>query len=425
MDPDRGDTSTEETLLQAGINYSLANGWYVQFAYDDFSRKDRLLPSNYDISEKACRFSVGKSSGNFDYRVEARYADQYDGIEGVSSSPWNYSFYASYMPSSELFLTLYGGFGDDSAIEGSRLLSDQSNLGLSFRWQATERLMFNGWYTKYNFNSKRPESDQYNFGLKYFMPDESYWNFEIRRYDWEYGEYIETNYVLSYSIPLGIPVGKKKSIGVISGKVWELQDDAKESLSRAIVTLNGSKTATDAGGRFTFSAPPGTYLLNIDLSSMELGKTTEEKLPVKVAVEAGKTVNVELTVVRAATLSGQVVLGKDEPARAPEATKPVIVGQPGSAETPKVFKGVLVELSRDDETIRMLTDDEGKFSFMNIRPGRWNFKAYDYNLPAYHYIQNPEMDITLSPGEKKDIIVKVLPKQRQIEILEEGVIEGK
>ena len=425
MDPDRGDTSTEETLLQAGINYSLANGWYVQFAYDDFSRKDRLLPSNYDISEKACRFSVGKSSGNFDYRVEARYADQYDGIEGVSASPWNYSFYASYIPSSELFLTLYGGFGDNSAIEGSRLLSDQSNLGLSFRWQATERLMFNGWYTKYNFNSKRPESDQYNFGLKYFMPDESYWNFEIRRYDWEYGEYIETNYVLSYSIPLGIPVGKKKSIGVISGKVWELQDDAKEPLSRAIVTLNGSKTATDVRGRFTFSAPPGTYLLNVDLSSMEFGKTTEERLPIKVTVEAGKSVNVELTIVRAATLSGQVVLGKSEPARAPEATKPVIVGEPGSAETPKVFKGVLVELSRDDETIRMLTDDEGRFSFMNIRPGTWKFKAYDYNIPTYHYIQNPEMDIMLSPGEKKDIIVKVLPKQRQIEILEEGVIEGK
>jgi len=62
---------------------------------------------------------------------------------------------------------------------------------------------------------------------------------------------------------------------------------------------------------------------------------------------------------------------------------------------------------------------------MNIRPGTWKFKAYDYNLPAYHYIQNPEMDIMLSPGEKKDITVKVLPKQRQIEILEEEIIKSK
>lgn len=422
---DRGDTSTKETLFQTGINYSLSQGWYARFAYDNFSRKDRIYPSKYDIKEEAYHLSVGRSAEKFNYRVEVRYADQYDRIRGISASPWNYSFYASYMPSSELFLTLYGGFGDNSAIEGSRLLSDQDNLGLSFRWQATERLTLSGWYTKYNFNSKRPESDQYNFELKYFMPDESYWSFEIRRYDWEYGEYVETNYVLSYSIPIGIPVGKKKSLGVISGKVWELQDDSKEPLSRAVATLNGSKTATDARGRFTFSAPPGTYLLNMDLSSMGFGKTTEEKLPMKVTVEAGKTVNIELTIVKAATLSGKVVLGKSEPARAPETAKPVILGEPGSAETPQVFKGVLVELSRDDETIRTLTDDEGKFTFMELRPGTWKFKVYDYNIPAYHYIQNPEMDIMLLPGEKKDITVKIVPKNREIKILEEGVIRSK
>jgi len=422
VSPERGDTSTKEMLFQAGINYSLTNDWYAQLAYDDFSRKDRLLPSDYDIKEKAYRFSIGKSSGNFNYRVEARRADQYDGIKNVSASPWNYSFYATYMPSSKAFLTLYGGLGDNSAIEGSRLLSDQSNLGLSFRWQVTERLALSGWYTKYNFNSKRPESDQYDFGLKYLMPDESYWNLEVRRYDWEYGKYVESNYVLSYSIPLGIPVGKKRSLGAVSGKVWEL-DGGKVPLPKAVITLNGSKTVTDSGGRFTFSAPPGTYLLSIDPGSIELGKTTEEKLPVKVAVEAGKTANVELTIVRAVTLSGHVVLGTNEPARTD--VEPVIVGQPGLTEVPKVFKGVLVEMARDDETIRMLTDDEGNFSFINIRPGTWKFKAYDYNLPAYHYIQNPEMEITLSPGEKKDITVKVLPKQRQIEILEEGVIQGK
>jgi len=72
-----------------------------------------------------------------------------------------------------------------------------------------------------------------------------------------------------------------------------------------------------------------------------------------------------------------------------------------------------------------LTDDEGKFTFMELRPGTWKFKAYDYNIPAYHYIQNPEMEITLLPGEKKDITVKVVPKKREIEILEEGVISSK
>ncbi|MBC7323239.1 MAG: hypothetical protein H5T90_09100, partial [Acetomicrobium sp.] len=422
---DKGDTSTKETLFQTGINYSLSQGWYARFAYDNFSRKDRIYPSKYDIKEEAYRLSVGRSAGNFNYRVEARYADQYDRIRGISASPWNYSFYASYMPSDELFLTLYGGFGDNAAIRGSRLLSDQDNLGFSFRWLATERLTLSGWYTKYNFDSKRPESNQYSFELQYMMPDESYWTFKIRRYDWEYSEYVETDYLISYSVPIGIPVGKKKSLGMLIGRVWTAQEEGKAPLTNAVVTLNGSKVATDASGRFTFAAPPGEYLLDVSRASIGLGNTAAEKLPMKVSVEAGETTNVELTIVEAAVLSGQVVLGKSEPARAPETTKPVIFGEPGSAETPQVFKGVLIELSRDDETIRTLTDDEGKFTFMNIRPGTWKFKVYDYNIPAYHYIQNPEMEIMILPGEKKDITVKVVPKKREIKILEEGVISSK
>ena len=161
------------------------------------------------------------------------------------------------------------------------------------------------------------------------------------------------------------------------------------------------------------------------------GNTAAEKLPMKVSVEAGETANVELTIVEAAVLRGQVVLGVDESAYGPNHNELVVVGEPnnngtnGSAEVSKVFRGILVELSRDDEVIRTMSDDEGKFTFMELRPGTWKFKVYDYNIPAYHYIQNPEMDITLLPGEKKDITVKVVPKKREIKILEEGVISSK
>ncbi|MPM62004.1 hypothetical protein SDC9_108869 [bioreactor metagenome] len=69
---DKGDISAKETLFQAGINHSLSNGWYAQLAYDNFSRKDRFFPSEYDTKEKAYRFSLGRSTEKFNYRVEAR-----------------------------------------------------------------------------------------------------------------------------------------------------------------------------------------------------------------------------------------------------------------------------------------------------------------------------------------------------------------
>jgi len=51
--------------------------------------------------------------------------------------------------------------------------------------------------------------------------------------------------------------------------------------------------------------------------------------------------------------------------------------------------------------------------------------SQDYNLPAYHYVETPEMDIVLPPGGEQEITVKVLPRKRQIKILEEGVIKSK
>lgn len=419
---DKGYAATKETLLQSGINYSFDGGWYAELAFDDFHRKDSFYPPSYDVEEEAYRFSVGRSAGKFNYRAEVRYADQYDRVKGSFASPWNYSFHISYMPKDELYFTLYGGFGDDSAIEGSRLLSDQDNLGFSFRWQATWRLTLSGWYTKYNFDSKRPESDNYRFEVRYAMPDESYWTFEARRYDWEYGEYAETDYMISYSIPIGIPVGKKSSLGLLQGRIFRAEADGKAPISGAIVTLNGSKATSDASGRFSFSAPPGEYILNIDRASVGFGKTATVKLPAKLLVEAGKTTKVELTIVEAANVSGRVVLASEEAVRATK-EEAVVVGELGVTEAPKAFKGILIELAREDEIIRTMTDDEGKFAFKDIRPGSWKFKAYDYNIPAYHYIQNPEMTITLSPGEKKDITVNVVPKKRRIEILEEGVIK--
>lgn len=427
MRPDKGDTANKEMLSQFGIRYNLSQGWYTQVGFDNFHKKDRFSPAEYDIKEKAYRLSIGRIAGNFSYRVEARYADQYEKVDDMDASPSNYSFLVTYMPSMTLYFTFYGGFGDNAALRGSRLLSDQDNLGISFNWQATDRLMVKGWYAKYNFNSKIPESDNYEFELRYMMSDESYWSLKARRYDDEYNEQAQTNYVFSYSMPISISVGKKKSLGFVSGMVVNAQTEANTPFSSAVVALNGNKVVTDKSGRFSFSAPPGTYILDIDRMSIGLKNTATIKLPIKVAVKSGEITHVELNIVESATLGGQVILTKSERGEQPGKDGPVVIGDPGKfpVEHERGLEGILVELSRDDEIIRMLTDSDGKFTFIGIRPGTWKFKAYDYKLPPYHYIETPEMDLTLSSGDMKNVNIKVLEKKRQIQMLEEGIIRNK
>jgi len=419
---DKGTASTEEKLFQTGVNYSFQNGWYAQLAYDGFRKKDVMLPAEYDFEEKAWRLSIGRSAGKLNYRIEARRADQDDKKDGLSASLWNYSFYASYAPSGKLFFTFYGGFGDDDALEGSRLLSDQSNLGVSFRWTLTDNITLSGWYTKYNFNSNNPESNQYDVELRYITEGERTWSVEARRYDMENVRDIETDYVLSYSIPIGIPVGKKKSLGAVAGKVWEQTDEGRFPLANAIVTISGGMAVTDASGRFSLSAPPGDYLLNIRRSSVGIGNRASEKLPMKVAVESGKTLNIELNIVKAATLRGRVVLTSNSDTETKG--RLTVVGKPlgGSSKPPDKIRGVLVEISREDEVLRTLSDENGEFSFADLRPGAWRFTAYGNNIPSYHYIQNPQEDIILLPGGTKEIEVRVVPKKREIKMIDNGTL---
>jgi hypothetical protein len=83
----------------------------------------------------------------------------------------------------------------------------------------------------------------------------------------------------------------------------------------------------------------------------------------------------------------------------------------------------LVEITQGEEVLRQLTDEKGRFSFEDIRPGKWKLKIYDYDLPLHHYLEQEEFQIELTSGEQKEITARVLPRLRPIQIIDEGQIE--
>ena len=72
--------------------------------------------------------------------------------------------------------------------------------------------------------------------------------------------------------------------------------------------------------------------------------------------------------------------------------------------------------------MRRLTNREGRFEFEEVRPREWTLKIYEDNLPKYHYFERDTFNFELKPGERKEILVKVLQKKRPINIIEEGEI---
>ena len=41
-------------------------------------------------------------------------------------------------------------------------------------------------------------------------------------------------------------------------------------------------------------------------------------------------------------------------------------------------------------------------------------------MPQYHYLEKDTFEIELAPGEKKEILIRVLPRKRTIQMIEEG-----
>lgn len=69
-----------------------------------------------------------------------------------------------------------------------------------------------------------------------------------------------TTYILACTIPLGIPVGSKKSVGGITGTVYDAQYENKVGIANVVLTTDGATAVTGKNGTFVFPVlPPGSY----------------------------------------------------------------------------------------------------------------------------------------------------------------------
>jgi hypothetical protein len=440
----------EENLVQVGFNYRLPRDWYVSLEYNDLRRQDRFQPKAFDFSEQPIRIGVGRSSDRYNFRVEFYGGRHRDGLAGQSYAVQFYNLFASYRSSPRLSYTLYCQIGDDDC-EGSYLLGGSSNVGALVKWQPTRSFFFSFYYLKYGFNSStRRRSDQAELHLSYTLPSGAAWALRARRNTRPLGGRGENTYALSYTIPLGFVVAKRKTVGIIEGRVYDTADPDQPGIADAILTASGAVAVTDKGGRFVFPAlEPGTYSVRVDKKSIGLDRVTQCKVPIVVDVAPGEVASVDVGVIAAAQIVGVVAVaptgegagvkadGKGGAAVRPsgeaysEATKGTsefyVLGDPemrGTLLPPGPLANVLVELSKGDDVVRRVTNGRGEFVFDGLRPGAWHLKVYQDSLPAFYGIKEPEMDLELQPSDSEEVTVRVTPHARRIRMIEEGESEA-
>jgi hypothetical protein len=171
---------------------------------------------------------------------------------------------------------------------------------------------------------------------------------------------------------------------------------------------------TDRNGEYHFvSLKPEKYYVQLDMASIGLDRVALQQLPHEVAIVGGQETRYDISLTRAISLSGVVVLfGMKEQAPG-DTSQPQFIEQGG-------HPNVILELSNSEESIRRVSDNRGRFSFTGIRPGRWTLRILEGNLPQNTYFEKDSYDIDVAPGGSKEFTFKALPRKRRIQILQQG-----
>jgi hypothetical protein len=413
--PERGAASREQ-LYQVGLTCQLSPAWYLSADYDLLQRRDAAAPSTFDGREQLQRYSLGYSSTQWSGRLETSLTRAEDRLTAEVRHPVVVTGFVGYRPSEDLAVSAFGSIADGGAGSGSFLLGSPDSAGAAVYWRPSQRLNANVSYTRYGLDSPLGAQDQVSGSVHVQLDNGHEITAQVRRSAAFVGAGQDTEYVLAYGIPFGIAVGKRTDIGELRGRVYDATDPGKRGLDNILIVCNQKvgATATKNGGGFSFGAVnPGAYMIQVQSSQPNARLVPEPKMPLVAAVTAGQTTMLEIGLVPAARISGRLAIYPPRNGNGDGV---------GNGSDKVAVPKALVELTRDDETLRTITDSRGDFLFDGLRPGRYHLKVYDDRVPAHYRLENPEQNLDVAVGADVKVELRIVPQERRIRVIDEGAI---
>lgn len=411
-----------------GLNYRLDTGTTFSLETQGRLREDRLPDPNFNSRQLTLRARVSQNFNRCFFNASGEWGNT-DGRLRDSRSGVNIYEGSIYMMPTDH--QTYGGFvrysiDGESENENREMLNSGINGSIGLGRSAQLNLKVE----KYEYMGTEA-GDRFTIDGTLSHRFSNAWILSLRErhtiYDDTSNQCDETVFFAELSMPIGVPVSRKKSVGMIKGSVRDQKTAAP--LANVILRLSGVIAVTDWEGRFVFPAmKPGNYYLDIDRASIGLDRIPIQKMPLTVNVTGGDDVSLHIAITQGADLTGRIeVYDFGGPAVRQKGFSianrskgdDVQEGTDKLTETGGLAN-VVLELSSQLESWRVMTDRKGRFRFDNVRPGQWILTAYTDNIPQYHYLENSRIEIELAPGDAKEILMRVLPKKRTIQIIEEG-----
>jgi hypothetical protein len=380
--------------------------------YRSSFQQDLLSATPYKRREDVVQLRLSQKLSSLDLFLTLDRGITRDLLTGGRFPADRYALFSTFSPSSTQNYT----FSIDYAIEESPFTSqEQRRLSGNFSvwlllWHATQVQM-----TMYRSHILSPVKQQFSTidgSIEHLFPFQHRLIFRVRQNLFEQSTERDRGYAIEYVLPIGVPVKRLSSTGILKGRV--IDEDGK-GMSDVLLNAGTSAAITGRDGSFTFPplAPGSSYLI-LDKSSVGLDRISLQSLPMEVPIRGGDETTLELRIVRSGSIRGRVSMFAF-----PEGLKE---GEPLRYVAAGGHAGMPLELSNGLEIHRRVSDSRGQFVFADLRPGVWTLTAYDYSLPEHHLIQQDTFQVEVKPGTHTDLEVKVLPRRRALRLIEEGVL---
>ena len=212
------------------------------------------------------------------------------------------------------------------------------------------------------------------------------------------------NAMIKYSYNLQIRTMQNQDLGNITGTI---RHELTESLQGVIVYLANQFTVTDEEGKFQFNnIPKGDYLLTLNRADLGLNTILKSPGPNIVTIESGVITEVNLEITKSASISGKIHINEDKKVNSKDFIAPSTI-----------VPALIIEVKKEDEIFRVVSEeDDGSYSFTDLRPGDWVMTIYTNGIPAGYSLDFETKNIQLLPDQKIKLDIPINQKAIKIKI---------
>lgn len=436
IDPDYAHPQRGNSLRHLNLNGAVRDGLGVRMHWQDRHIRQRAALSTYDqwlgmqvhwqprqnwhteVGHQWQRSRTGNQAPDLTRHHHVGLRRDWD--KGSVSWRFNWrdgratgrTFSARYRPHRRLSMVMHQQ--SSTRMDGMADLSfDRRSLWgrrLALQWQPTdtialqlsyaERLRERELLSPAVIASVRQHSHGFRARLDYTASRHQRWWLETQRHQTSSGKWddlVQAGWTMTWQVP----IRRRPQLGSLQGHVEPIPSQPIR------IQVGRHSTLSDPNGQFTLPAlPSGRHRVQIDRSSLPVGRVADVPSSWMVTIADGVRSQVAVGLVPAASIQGRITL-IESAWQGLDSVPPMVISLHHADHDPR----------------HTVTDQQGRFAFDLLPPGVWTLEIDASQWPAGYHMKVSSAPLNLESGERRVLNLSLTPDERVIDFVDGGRLD--